>query len=96
VARDPDGRDTLRLVHLGRGIALGSRLGADCWPADPLADWWGLADGGDRLMQPYAWVMRAAPTGAGTFEASAGHVRALLAARRWRVWGFFDALLEPG
>jgi len=95
VARDPYGRDTLHLAHLVRGVALGSRVGADYLPADPLDDWWGLADGGDRLMQPHAWVVREAPTGAGAFEAGAGHVRALLAARRWRVWGFIDALLEP-
>ncbi len=82
VARDPSGRDTLRLAHLGRGVALGSHLGADNWPPDLLDDWWGLADGGDRLVQPHAWVVRAAPTGAGAFEAGAGHVRALLAARR--------------
>ena len=95
VARDPYGRDTLRLAHLGRGVALGSRLGADHWPADPLDDWWGLADGGDRLVRPHAWVVRESLSGAGAFGADAGHVRALLAARRWRLWDFIDSLLEP-
>jgi len=96
VARDPHGRDTLWLAHLGRGVALGSRVGADNWPPDPLADWWGLADGGDRLVQPYAWVAWRAPAGAGAFGTGAGRVRALLAARRWRVWDFIGSLLEPG
>lgn len=95
LARDPDGRDTLRLAHLGRGVALGSRLGATRWPADPLADWWGPADGDDRLVQPHAWVARHTVTGAEVFGASAGHVRALLASRRWRVWDFSGSLLEP-
>jgi len=75
---------------------LGSRVGADNWPPDPLADWWGLADGGDRLVQPYAWVAWRAPAGAGAFGTGAGRVRALLAARRWRVWDFIGSLLEPG